>query len=212
MTVHKFYRQYIVHFVMMNLDNILSKRKDFFMNNDLFLMQQIYSALFSVGNKIQVQSDQYLEKLTSRQFMVILAIAHLPEDQASFNNIARKLGTTKQNVKQLVTTMKNKGYVEIAPSQHDKRAVNTTITTFGKQVALEAGEKGTYFLADLFKNFSTNELETMWALLKKLFSFDGEEQDGFEERSNLTMDENQMDVQLQVLKEFKRRRNHIEGE
>ncbi|MFJ8090992.1 MarR family winged helix-turn-helix transcriptional regulator [Lysinibacillus sp. NPDC095746] len=182
------------------------------MNNDLFLMQQIYSALFSVGNKIQVQSDQYLEKLTSRQFMVILAIAHLPEDQASFNNIARKLGTTKQNVKQLVTTMKNKGYVEIAPSQHDKRAVNTTITTFGKQVALEAGEKGTYFLADLFKNFSTNELETMWALLKKLFSFDGEEQDGFEERSNLTMDENQMDIQLQVLKEFERRRNHIEGE
>ncbi|MFJ3389342.1 MarR family winged helix-turn-helix transcriptional regulator [Lysinibacillus sp. NPDC086135] len=182
------------------------------MNNDLFLMQQIYSALFSVGNKIQVQSDQYLEKLTSRQFMVILAIAHLPEDQASFNNIARKLGTTKQNVKQLVTTMKNKGYVEIAPSQQDKRAVNTTITEFGKQVALEAGEKGTYFLADLFKNFSTNELETMWGLLKKLFSFDGEEQDGFEERSNLTMDENQIDVQLKVLKEFERRRNHLEGE
>ncbi|MGE7788756.1 MarR family winged helix-turn-helix transcriptional regulator [Lysinibacillus sp. NPDC096259] len=197
---------------MMILDNILSKGKDIFMNNDLFLMQQIYSALFSVGNKIQVQSDQYLEKLTSRQFMVILAIAHLPEDQASFNNIARKLGTTKQNVKQLVTTMKNKGYVEIAPSQQDKRAVNTTITEFGKQVALEAGEKGTYFLAELFKNFSTNELETMWGLLKKLFSFDGEEQDGFEERSNLTMDENQIDVQLKVLKEFERRRNHLEGE
>lgn len=197
---------------MMILDNILSKGKEIFMNNDLFLMQQIYSALFSVGNKIQVQSDQYLEKLTSRQFMVILAIAHLPEDQASFNNIARKLGTTKQNVKQLVTTMKNKGYVGIAPSQHDKRAVNTTITEFGKQVALEAGEKGTYFLADLFKNFSTNELETMWDLLKKLYSFDGEEQDGFEENSNLTMDENQHDVQLKVLKEFERRRNQIEGD
>jgi len=197
---------------MMILDNTLSKRKDIFMNKDLFLMQQIYSALFSVGNKIQVQSDQYLEKLSSRQFMVILAIAHLPEDQTSFNNIARKLGTTKQNVKQLVTTMKNKGYVEIAPSQHDKRAVNTTITAFGKQVALEAGEKGTYFLADLFKTFSTNELETMWGLLKKLYSFDGEEQDGFEENSNLTMDENQNDVQLKVLKEFERRRNHIEGE
>ncbi|MGE7998124.1 MarR family winged helix-turn-helix transcriptional regulator [Lysinibacillus sp. NPDC093190] len=191
---------------MLFIDNILS------MNQELFLMQQIYSALFSLGNKIQVQSDQYLEKLTSRQFMAILAIAHLPEDQTSFNNIARKLGTTKQNVKQLVTTMKNKGYVEIAPSEHDKRAVNTKITEFGKQVTLEAGEKGVYFLADLFKDFSTNELETMWGLLKKLYSFDGEEQDGFEEHSNLTMDENQNDVQLYVLKEFERRRNHKKGE
>lgn len=100
--------------------------------------------------------------------------------------------------------MKSKGYVEIAPSQHDKRAVNTTITEFGKQVALDAGEKGTYFLADPFKNFSTNELETMWGLLKKLYSFDGEEQDGFEEHSNLTMDENQIDVQLKVLRKTKK--------
>ena len=71
------------------------------MNKELFLMQQIYSALFSLGNKIQVQSDQYLEKLTSRQYMVVLTIAHLPEGQTTFNNIARKLGTTKQNVKQI---------------------------------------------------------------------------------------------------------------
>jgi len=128
------------------------------MNKELFLMQQIYSALFSIGNKIQVQSDQYLEKLTSRQYMVVLTIAHLPEDQTTFNNIAKKLGTTKQNVKQIVTTMKNKGYVDITPSPNDKRAVNITITERGKQVSFEAAKKGIYFLTDLFKDFSTSEL------------------------------------------------------
>lgn len=90
--------------------------------------------------------------------MVVLTIAHLPEDQTTFNNIAKKLGTTKQNVKQIVTTMKNKGYVDITPSPNDKRAVNITITERGKQVSFEAAKKGIYFLTDLFKDFSTSEL------------------------------------------------------
>ncbi|MFD3450323.1 MarR family winged helix-turn-helix transcriptional regulator [Microbacteriaceae bacterium 4G12] len=174
---------------------------------ELFLMQQTYATLFSLGNKIQVKSDKFLENLTSRQYMVMLAIAHLPEDQTTFNNIARKLGTTKQNTKQLVTAMEKKGYVRIEPSQSDKRAVNIKITESGKQIALEAAEKGIYFMADLFKDFSTTELETIWSLLQKLYRFDGEEQDGFEEEANLEIDENQTDLQLRVLKEFERRRN-----
>ena len=170
-------------------------------------MQQTYATLFSLGNKIQVKSDKYLENLTSRQYMAILAIMHLPENQTTFNNIARKLGTTKQNVKQLVTSMENKGYVINVPSSEDRRAVNIKITASGKKATLEATEKGTYFLIDLFKDFSTEELETLWKLTKKLYCFDGEEQDGFEEESNLKMDENQINIQTRVLKEFERRRN-----
>lgn len=43
--------------------------------------------------------------------MTMVAIAHLPEGKATFNNIARKLGTTKQNVKQIITAMEKKGYI-----------------------------------------------------------------------------------------------------
>ncbi|MFB6468086.1 MarR family winged helix-turn-helix transcriptional regulator [Cytobacillus sp. Hz8] len=173
---------------------------------ELFLMQQIYGTLFSLANKIQVKGDKYLERLTSRQYMAMMAIAYLPEDETTLNNIARKLGTTKQSVKQLITIIEDRGYINIVPSQKDKRAVNVKITEFGKQVFLEVTEKGIFFLAELFENFSTEELETVWGLLKKLYRFDGEEQDGFEE-SNLEMDENQNDVQMRVLKEFERRRN-----
>ncbi|MEB2298947.1 hypothetical protein LAV72_04835 [Lysinibacillus xylanilyticus] len=52
----------------------------------------------------------------------------------------------------------------------------------------------------------------MWSLLQKLYRFDGDEQDGFEEKIQLKIDENQNDVQLKILKEFERRRNHNEGE
>ncbi|KOO49115.1 MarR family winged helix-turn-helix transcriptional regulator [Viridibacillus arvi] len=173
---------------------------------ELFLMQQTYGTLFSLANKIQVKGDKFLELLTSRQYMAMVAIAHLPEDETTLNNIARKLGTTKQSVKQLITIMENKGYVNVVPSSKDKRAINVKITNKGKDVLLVVAEKGIFFLEELFKNLSTEELETMWDLLKKLYSFDGEGHDGFEEDGNLQMDEVNIELQSRVMKEFEIKR------
>ena len=74
----------------------------------VFLMEQVYATLFSLSNKLQVLGDRYLGKLTSRQLMAMMAIVHLPEGGATLNGIAGKLGTTKQNVRQLVNSIEKK--------------------------------------------------------------------------------------------------------
>lgn len=170
------------------------------------LMQQTYATLFSLANKLQIQGDKYFGDLTSRQFMAILAVLHLPEDETTLNNIARKLGTSKQNANVLIANIEKKGYVVTLPSVRDKRAINVKVTETGKQVMLECGEKGIVFFTDLFHDFSEEELETLWSLLKKLYRFDGEEQDGFEEevdKLGVTEDE-----QIRAIKEFAKRRNN----
>lgn len=144
-------------------------------------MRQIYATLFTLANKLQMQGDKYLENLTSKQFMAILAVLHLPEEKTTLNNIARKLGTSKQNANVLITNIEKKDYVEIVPSGLDKRAINVKVTESGKNVLLVNGKKGTAFFTDLFHEFTTEELETLWSLLNKLYRFDGKEQDGFEE-------------------------------
>ena len=148
-----------------------------------FLMQQTYATLFSLANKLQVKGDRYFKHLTSRQFMAMLAIVHLPEGEASLSNIAKKLGTTKQSVKQLITLMEANGYVRTIPSRRDKRAVNVIITESGQKAISEDYDLGRNFLPDLFHDFTLEETETLWNLLKKLYRFDGEEQDGFEEET-----------------------------
>ncbi len=173
---------------------------------ELFLMEQVYATLFSVINKLQIRGDKYFGGLTSRQFMTIMAILHLSEDETTLNNIAKKLGTSKQNVNKLITSIEKKGYIATTPSGRDKRALNVKITESGKQVMLECNEKGIGFLANIFNDFTTVEIETLWSLLKKLYCFDGEEQDGFEENISETV-EIQDDYQIRVLKEFARRRN-----
>ena len=174
---------------------------------DLFLMQQAYATLFSVLNKIQIRGDEYFEELTSRQFMTIVAILHLPEDETTINNIAKKLGTSKQNVNRLINSIEKKGYVLTEPSKRDRRAVNVKITDSGKKVMEECGEKAIYFMADIFKEFSMEEIETLWNLLKKLYRYDGEKQDGFEETApEFELEQNREELQARELQEFSRRR------
>lgn len=174
---------------------------------EAFLIEQIYATLFSLTNKLQVQGDKYFDELTSRQLMAMVAIAHLKEDETTLNNIAKKLGNTKQSTKQLITIIEKKGYVVTMPSKLDKRAVNVNITELGKKTMIECSEKSINFLADLSRNFSTEEMEILWLLLKKLYYFDGEEQDGFEENVNLQNGEDQIKALERNLKEFGRLRN-----
>ena len=53
-------------------------------------------------------------------------------------------------------------------------------------------------------------MQLMWKALKKLYLFDGEMQDGFEEESNLEIEEDEKDIQIRALKEFEKRRTGME--
>lgn len=149
--------------------------------HDLFLMQQAYGTLFALTNKLQIIGDTYFDGLTSRQFMTIVAILHLAEDETTINNIARKLGTSKQNANRMVSGIEKIGYIEVVPSQKDKRATNVHLTDLGRQKMIECSKSVADFMADVFQGFSTDELETFWHLLHRLYEFDGNRQDGFEE-------------------------------
>lgn len=176
--------------------------------NELFLMQQVISTLFSVTNKLQAVGDQYINRLTVRQLMVMIAIIHLPEDRANLNRIAQKLGTTKQSVRQPVTVLGNKGYVIMIPSEKDKRAVNVRITQKGREALLSCSKPSLEYFADVFHEFSTGELESLWDLLKKLYRFDGKQQDSFEQNVNYGCENGFSESQLQEIQKFEGRRVH----
>lgn len=172
---------------------------------EYYLMQQAYGTLFSLANKLQIKGDRYLEHLTSRQFMALVAVLHLPEEETTLNNIASKMGTSKQNANVLMAAIEKKGYINITPSIRDKRAINIKLTESGEQVLMECGKKGISFFTDLFREFTSEEIETLWDLLKKLYRFDGQELDGFEE--NVDKIKVSKEEQDEAMSEFSRLRN-----
>lgn len=174
----------------------------------LHLMQQVYSSLISVSNKLQTTGDKYCNPLTSRQYMTVLAMLHLPEGETTIVNISNKLGATKQNVTQLVGSLAKKGLVEIVPSQKDKRAVNVCLTDLGLKTIVNCGSNMTIdFMADIFKEFDEKELETLWNLLTKLYRFDGAEMDGFEADVEVPNTFSEEEVRLAIKRFSLKRKN-----
>jgi len=147
---------------------------------EMFLWQQTYATLFSVSNKLQIKGDKILASLTMRQLMTMIAIIHLPKGEASLNGIAKKMGTSKQNTKQLVDALEKKGFVKVIPSEKDKRAYNIVVNEEKQNDFVECYMRGMNFLVEIFKGFTEPELEAFWDMLKRLYCFDGETQDGFE--------------------------------
>ena len=146
----------------------------------LFLAQQIYATLFATNNKIQAVCDKEYKTLTLRQFMFLLAITHIPEGECTFNTVAKQLGTSKQNIKQLVSVLVKKGYILVEPSKVDKRANNIRLTEEGMAEGVAYAEYGNKFLGHIAEQFTTEELEQLWSLLKRVYAFDGVEMNGFD--------------------------------
>ena len=142
---------------------------------DLFFAQQSLMTLFLATNKLQMKGDKHLGDLTIRQILAIPALFHAPDGKATINHIARSMGTTKQSAKQIVDAMKKKGYLSVIPSEQDKRAVNIEITAEGQLAFRKCSERTDEFLANIFCNFTTEELGTLCGLLQKLYGYDLEQ-------------------------------------
>lgn len=151
---------------------------------ELFLIQQIYAAIFTTNNKIQAICDRQYENITLRQFMLLLAITHIPDGECTFNRLAKQLGTSKQNVKQLVTILQKRGYVSVETSEVNKRANNVKLTKEGIEVGIAYEKVGNDFLSNIAQQFTTEELEQLWNLLKRFYTFDGVQMDGFDIHPN----------------------------
>ena len=155
---------------------------------DLYCAQQALFTLFSAANKLQIEGDRQLGDLTIRQMLAIPALYHAPEGMATINHIARSLGTTKQNAKQIIDAMARKGYVSVAPSGVDRRAVNVAITPDGEAAFQACSHRTDEFLAAIFSDFTSGELASLCALLQKLYRFDGAAQQQFEHGHKIDAD------------------------
>ena len=147
---------------------------------DLFYAQQTLVMLFSVTNKLQMQGDKHLQDITIRQMLAIPALIHAPDGKATINHLAWSMGTTKQNAKQIVDAMQRKGYLSVAPSEQDKRAVHITVTAEGQKAFGVCSARTDEFLASIFSDFTTKDLEALCMLLQKLYRFNGAEQENFD--------------------------------
>lgn len=90
--------------------------------------QVISGLLFRAANLWQQKCDGTNNELTLRQSMLLDRIKTMPEQSANLSRLSEVFGGSRQNVRQLVTALADKGYVTRTQSEKDQREIRISLT------------------------------------------------------------------------------------
>ena len=120
----------------------------------------IFALIFMLSNKLQTIGDSFFAEVSTKQWFILLILGIMGEHTPTLSELSEAVGSSHQNVKQLVLKLEQKGYVEISKDAEDARRLRIRSTPKSQEFAQEYQERSAEFMEKLFGQFSQEELKT----------------------------------------------------
>ena len=145
------------------------------MNDDEF-KKKLFGIIFFVANRLEVLSNRRLagSGLTVKQWMLLIIAEKSSDSKVKISDAARELGTSHQNIKQMASSLEQKGFIKITRNPDDRRALILAVTEKSKKYWEERHMNDNAFIETLMGNFDSNEIETFTGYLFRLYAAMGE--------------------------------------
>ena len=83
--------------------------------------------LSAFDNRYQAAADRYFKEITWKQFFATICIK-LCKEAPTLNDLSEVMGSTHQNVKQILLKLESKGFVSMTTDEKDKRKQRYYVT------------------------------------------------------------------------------------
>ena len=83
--------------------------------------------LSAFDNRYQAAADKYFKEITWKQFFAIICI-NLCKEAPTLNDLSEVMGSSHQNVKQILLKLENKGFIAMKTDEKDKRKQRFIVT------------------------------------------------------------------------------------
>ena len=109
----------------MNYDEAMNMSKVHFgqMPPQAFLL----GLLSAFDNRYQAAADRFFKEITWKQFFAIICI-NLCNEPPTLNDLSEVMGSSHQNVKQILLKLESKGFVSMMADEKDKRKQRYFVT------------------------------------------------------------------------------------
>jgi DNA-binding MarR family transcriptional regulator len=131
----------------------------------------IFGAVLDMANKLQVIGDRYLglAGMTTKQWLLTVVIEQCGDTPPTLGEVARRMGTSHQNAKQIALKLRNKGFLNIEKDPHDGRTLRLALTPKCHEFWDARTDQDNQFIADLFTGLGEEEILTLHAGIRKLY-------------------------------------------
>lgn len=130
--------------------------------------EYIYCSFFSFSNHLQLLGDRKKQALSTKQSLVLAAIALFDDYVLSLKDIASLVGTSSQNVKKIVVILEKKGFAHIKRDERDARSLRIALTDKGKAYYKEKATESKQALETIFQGFDDERIQRLYSDLRDL--------------------------------------------
>lgn len=128
----------------------------------------LFGLFFAFHNRLQAVGDSFYEEITCKQFFLLACMNLYQEEAPTANELARTMGCSRQNIKEILNSLEKKKLVRIEADDRDKRKRCVYLTERALGMADKYREKETNFLKYLYEGISEEEVDSAYSIISKL--------------------------------------------
>ncbi len=113
--------------------------------------------LSAFDNRYQASADSFFHEITWKQFFAIIC-TNLCKKSPTINELSEIMGSSHQNVKQILLKLEKKGFIQMIVDEEDRRKQRIIITKRCELFCQNNDEESTRKVEKIFKNVSEVEI------------------------------------------------------
>ena len=141
----------------MNIKEVINSGKVDFtgIEHSYFLL----GLLSAFDNRFQAIADSTMQEISWKQFFAIICI-NMCKESPTIRELAQILGSSHQNVKQILLKLEKKGFVCIVADENDKRKRRIELTDYCRAFCAKNDEMTMNIMKKMFDGVSEEQLQT----------------------------------------------------
>ena len=115
--------------------------------------------LSAFENRFQTIADNTMKEISWKQFFAIICISFCKEPP-TINDLAEILGSSHQNVKQILLKLKKKGFIKFEEDKQDKRKQRIVVTKVCLKFCDKNNETSSQIMQKMFEGIPEKDIKT----------------------------------------------------
>ncbi len=130
----------------------------------------LFGLFFTFDNRLQTAGDAFYEEITCKQFFLLICMYLFVDNPPTISELAELMGSSHQNVKQLVNKLQERGFVRTYLDETDKRKLRVVATEKKYELGEKYKEKEIDFMNRFYAGVTEEEIEATFKTISKIES------------------------------------------
>lgn len=115
--------------------------------------------LSALCNRLQASGDSFYDEITFKQFFLLICLSLFREYPPTINELSDVMGSSHQNVKQIVIKLEKNGFLKTYVDPLDRRKIRIIQTEKIAELDGKYNAKEKEFFLNMFRDIQADELE-----------------------------------------------------